>query len=324
MIFAEDLLIGSDIECGTVRFDAGTMHRFAIFFDPQPFHLKKLGTHSPLFEAVSASGLHVAAATSACVLNGTLGGMACLGSPGALELRMHRPVYANTTLRVVQRFTDSKVTEDRPGVAWVTDLRQAFATDGSLIMSSREVTWIASRRLDPSMVVDKRPADAAGHKTMMTDRLRIDGEANLPAPGEVLSFECLSPGASFLSEWHQAEEAQVGWFQSNFDGVSGSGGWPLQRDLANRWITPALMTRIMVDSLWSKCDIAGGGGLIDLAWPGTIAAGDRLRVATLIVEARPLRSRPDLGLIGAYAVCANHRNEIVGNFKATAFLKRRQ
>lgn len=326
MKFAEDLSLSEEIECGEIHFDRETMIRFAREFDPQPFHLTDSAVQGTFFSSLSASGLHVAAASLSCALNGPFRAMSYLGSPGASELRMYQPVYAGTTLRVFQKFTSVDLPDEWPGVAFVTGERRAVAEDGSLVMACADTSWFAARRCDTSIDLGRlsnwggaMPGLSAMQPIQVAKR-----EPQLPEPGRRLWFEDFSIGRTFLSDWFGVRETALQWFHAKFDGRTANTcpGSRLCQDLTNRWTSPGVVARQLVETLWDLSEMAGGGSLLGLRWSSEVRAGDALRLQATIVEARPLKSRKDVGLVSISVACMNQREETIGQLQVMAFIRK--
>lgn len=66
-----------------------------------------------------------------------------------------------------------------------------------------------------------------------------------------------------------------------------------------------------------------GVGANDLRWPNPVRPGDTLTVEVEIIEARPSRSRPDMGVVTSRMVTLNQRREIVLSFVSVDLIKQR-
>ena len=67
----------------------------------------------------------------------------------------------------------------------------------------------------------------------------------------------------------------------------------------------------------------GGSGIDELRWLKPVYPGDVLRCEAEVLEARPLRSRPDPGLVRRQATLLNQHDEPVLRYIATVLFKRR-
>lgn len=64
-------------------------------------------------------------------------------------------------------------------------------------------------------------------------------------------------------------------------------------------------------------------GFKDLRWLKPVYAGDTLSFATEIIDVRPLRSKPDFGIITSRNTATNQKGELVYSFVGTVFVQRR-
>ena len=81
--------------------------------------------------------------------------------------------------------------------------------------------------------------------------------------------------------------------------------------VASGWHTAAMTMRLFVES-----DITPEGGSIgaggsDLSWPQPTRPGDVLRVESEVLELRPSKSRPDIGIMKVKLTTYNQANEVV-------------
>jgi acyl dehydratase len=125
MRFFEDLQIGHRRELGSFTFTADNIKRFAVQFDPQPFHLDEEAGRNSLFGGLAASGWHVG---SVCMkllvadnerlaaLERTRGEEVAVGgpSPGFRELRWLKPVLAGDTIGFASEIESLRVSSSRP------------------------------------------------------------------------------------------------------------------------------------------------------------------------------------------------------------------
>lgn len=112
------------------------------------------------------------------------------------------------------------------------------------------------------------------------------------APGSVRELGSTSVSAEEIKEFaarydpqpfHLDEEAGR---QSLFGGLCASG-----------WQTCALAMRLTVDHMLKDSSSLGSPGLESLRWLKPVYPGDRLSLRHTILESRPLRKRPDTGLV---------------------------
>jgi acyl dehydratase len=99
--------------------------------------------------------------------------------------------------------------------------------------------------------------------------------------------------------------------QTFFQGLAASG-----------WHTAGLTMRMMTEAL----GVAGhfiGVEVDQLRWPLAVRPGDVLRVEVEIAEMRPLRSRPEYGLVKINIVTLNQADQPVQHMQNTTLIGRR-
>jgi acyl dehydratase len=80
---------------------------------------------------------------------------------------------------------------------------------------------------------------------------------------------------------------------------------------ASGWHTAALTMRLLVDSDLKPAGGTIGAGGEDLRWPRPVRPGDVLHLEAEVLEARPSRSKPDLGIVKLRLTTYNQAQEPV-------------
>ena len=125
MRFFEDLKVGQRRDIGSFTFTAEDIKRFAVQFDPQPFHLDEEAGRNSLFGGLAASGWHVG---SVCMklMVADLQRLATIArehgeevavggpSPGFRELRWLKPVLAGDTISFASEIESLRTSSSRP------------------------------------------------------------------------------------------------------------------------------------------------------------------------------------------------------------------
>jgi acyl dehydratase len=127
----EDFVIGSTHPFGAHRFTAEEIRRFALAYDPQPFHLDEEAAKASPFGAICASGWHTASVMMSLLtryfarigerarLEGRT--VAALGpSPGFDDLKWVRAVYPGDTIDFTGRIASKRDSESKPAWGLVT------------------------------------------------------------------------------------------------------------------------------------------------------------------------------------------------------------
>ena len=139
MIRFEDVRTGATRELGSHIFTAVDIKRFALAYDPQPFHTDEVAAEKSHFGGLCASGWHTLAVMMRLTVRaadgqggepeaGTAGDRAPdsrapggqaspqLGpSPGFDELKWLRPVYAGDTISFATEVIEKRESRSRPG-----------------------------------------------------------------------------------------------------------------------------------------------------------------------------------------------------------------
>ena len=93
--------------------------------------------------------------------------------------------------------------------------------------------------------------------------------------------------------------------------------------VASGWHTAAITMRLIVDS-----DLGPAGGTIgaggELRWPKPVRPGDVLHIEAEVVELRPSRSRPEVGVMKVRITTYNQAGEPVQVVTPTLMVPRRQ
>ncbi|HKB52811.1 MAG TPA: MaoC family dehydratase [Ramlibacter sp.] len=92
---------------------------------------------------------------------------------------------------------------------------------------------------------------------------------------------------------------------------------------ASGWHTCALAMGMTVRNFLSKSASLGSPGLESLKWLKPVYPGDTLRLRQVIVEARPLRSRPDVGIVRSRWEMSNQHGEPVMQMEGYGMFRRR-
>ena len=80
---------------------------------------------------------------------------------------------------------------------------------------------------------------------------------------------------------------------------------------ASGWHSCAMLMRMMIDSYLLHSQSEGSPGIDTMEWKKPVLAGDVLQGRSTVIEARPLRSRPGIGLVRFRHELFNQREELV-------------
>lgn len=93
---------------------------------------------------------------------------------------------------------------------------------------------------------------------------------------------------------------------------------------ASGWHTCSLAMRLTVENFLTESASMGSPGVENVRWLKPVYPGDTLRLTHTIVESRPLRSRPDTGLVRARWEMFNQNGEKVFQMEGYGMFGRRQ
>jgi acyl dehydratase len=142
-------------------------------------------------------------------------------------------------------------------------------------------------------------------------------------------FEDFAPGQTYESGRIAVDAQQVVEFATRFDpqpfhtDPEAARGTMFGGLAASGWHTAAITMRLLVES-----DVRPAGGWIgagcdELRWPRPVRPGDELRTESQVLEMRPLKSRPDQGLVKMRTATLNQKNEEVQIMVANLLVRRR-
>ena len=81
--------------------------------------------------------------------------------------------------------------------------------------------------------------------------------------------------------------------------------------VASGWHTASMAMRIMCDAYLLQSSSLGSPGIDSLQWLLPVRPGDTLRVRLTVLEARPLKSRPGVGLVKSRHEVLNQHDHVV-------------
>jgi len=125
MKFFEDTAVGDRREFGRHTFTVDEIKRFALAFDPQPFHVDEEAARRSHFGALCASGWHTTAACMRLIVDyhkRVAAEMTARGerpakvgpSPGFRNLKWLKPVYAGDTVTFASEVIELRPSASRP------------------------------------------------------------------------------------------------------------------------------------------------------------------------------------------------------------------
>lgn len=81
--------------------------------------------------------------------------------------------------------------------------------------------------------------------------------------------------------------------------------------IASGWHTASLAMRMICDAYLHRAASLGSPGIDRLRWTAPVRPGDTLRLRMTVLGARPMRSKPGIGLVESRWEVFNQRDELV-------------
>jgi acyl dehydratase len=134
---------------------------------------------------------------------------------------------------------------------------------------------------------------------------------------EKLHWQDFQPGRTFLLGPRAVTAEEIIEFASEFDPQpmhldEAAGRRSILGGLAaSGWHTSSIFMRMMFDSFLSHSASEGAPGVDVMEWKKPVLAGDTLSGRSIVLDARPMRSRPGIGMVKFRHEVDNQRGEIV-------------
>ncbi len=156
-----------------------------------------------------------------------------------------------------------------------------------------------------------------------------DATAPHGGPGDILGWEDFPPGRVIDCGSTTVSREAILDFARQFDPQpfhvdEAAAGHSLFGGLvASGWHTCAMAMRLMCDAYLLRTTSQGSPGLDELRWLKPVRPGDVLRLRMTVLDARPMRSKPDLGLVQSHWELFNQDDAAVLSMKGWAMFRRR-
>lgn len=93
---------------------------------------------------------------------------------------------------------------------------------------------------------------------------------------------------------------------------------------ASGWHTCGIAMRLMCDAYLLRTTSQGSPGIDELRWLKPVRPGDTLRLRMTVLDARPMRSKPHLGLVQSHWELFNQHDDCVLSMKGWGIFIRQQ
>jgi acyl dehydratase len=128
LLHLDDLHVGQRFTSSVHEIDAAQIEKFAIEFDPQPFHLSEEGAIGSIFGSLAASGWHTAALTMRLLVESVPLADGLIGAE--LELAWPKPTRPGMKLQVFSEIVAIVPSRSKPHMAIVTMRNETRSEQG--------------------------------------------------------------------------------------------------------------------------------------------------------------------------------------------------
>jgi acyl dehydratase len=144
-LYFEDLVEGMVYKTGRLTITEQSIIQFAFEWDPQPFHIDRLGAEASMFGGLIGSGLHTVMATYRLYYDHGLLKDTALAGLGFDEIRFRAPLKPNDTIQAVITIIEKRLTT-RPGRGLARLKIETVNQNSELILSMILLPLVACRR----------------------------------------------------------------------------------------------------------------------------------------------------------------------------------
>jgi acyl dehydratase len=335
----EDLAVGKPYLFGHKVVTKEEIIAFGRAFDPQPMHTDEEAAKASPVGGLCASGWHTCAMMMRMLVDGLVGQLVSLGSPGVDEVRWKRPVRPGDVLSARYTVQEKRVLASRPDVGICKVLVEAVDADGEV-----PATWLTNqltRVRHPEPAPPAAPPGARREKAPMPDLWDAPAEGGIDdgffedrAIGETGDLgshtftreEMVAFAREYDPQPFHLDEAAAR--DSLFGGLCAS-GWHTAAHL----IRGIIVTRVQANAIAPAAAMATAGrravygpspGFRDLRWLKPVYVGDTVSYRGRLIEKTDLRTRPNRGLLASAMQGRNQRGEIVFSVTSLVLADRRE
>ena len=292
-----DIPWNTPIDCGEFCLSEDDIVAFGQRYDPQPIHTDPQAARKSFFGGLIASGAHTTSRMMGQVQRSAAGQHlegGCLSVP---ELRLPRPVFAGTPLRVVHTFL-------APASEGLECRTEAFDREGTLIAHVHSVHAPAGAGPEGTW-----PRSASAVRAGP----RLQRAASASTAG--LWLEDCVPGAHFGSGPFRIAPGEADDYSAKFGGDTGV--W------RNAWFGFALATKLFIEAMWTHGHAIAGASVTNLEFFGCPRTGDECLGDVEVRASRILRSKPSLGLVDLAVSSWTSDGALSCSYNISIFAKRK-
>src|SRR5262245_53152764 len=317
----EDLALGEPYALGHKVVTQEEIIAFGRAFDPQPMHTDPEAAKASPVGGLCASGWHTCSIMMRLVVEGLLGRVASLGSPGVDEVRWRRPIRPGDSLSGRYTVREKRVLASRPDVGISKVVVELVDAKGEV-----PAMWVSNQL---TRMRHPGPAPAASDKTK-AQRAPIaslwDGPAG-SGEGDAF-FEDRVIGETGDLGSHTFTREEMIDFARQFDpqpfhldeeaarvslfGALCASGWHTAAHLIRGIVLTRETANAGARAQGMKLATYGPSpGCRDLRWFKPVYVGDTISYRSRLTEKIDLKSRPNRGLLANTVQGRNQKGEIV-------------
>ena len=335
----EDLAVGKPYLFGHKVVTMEEIIAFGRAFDPQPMHTDEEAAKASPVGGLCASGWHTCAMMMRMLVDGLVGQLASLGSPGVDEVRWKRPVRPGDVLSARYTVQEKRVLASRPDVGISKVLVEAVDAHGEV-----PATWLTNQL---TRVRHPEPATPAASPAARREKAPMPDLWDAPAEGGIDDgfFEDRMIGETGDLGSHTFTREEMVAFARAYDPQPFHLDEAAARDslfgglCASGWHTAAhlirgiIVTRVQANGIAPAAVMATEGrraaygpspGFRDLRWLKPVYVGDTISYRGRLIEKIDLRTRPNRGLLASAMQGRNQRGEIVFSVTSMVLADRRE
>lgn len=148
MRYFEDFEVGIKREVkGSYHFTESEIVDFATRWDPQPFHIDKAAAEKSMFKGLVACSSHIITASMSIGLTSESEKSAAVSALGFSEMRVILPVRPGDTLRSVEEFTETRLSNSHPGCGIVNCQVEVFNQRDELVFAFQTAALMKCRQI---------------------------------------------------------------------------------------------------------------------------------------------------------------------------------
>lgn len=318
----EDFSPGEVIEGGPITVSRDELVAFAAEFDPQPFHLDEEAAKATFVGTLISSGWQTAGFGMRLLQRHVFRGATSMGSPGVTQLRWLRPVMPGDSLRIVTRIEDCRASTSKPDRGFVRFAMSVLNSRDETVMTQGFMVMFPRRKAAPlpfpTIALDEpapvpEPEDA---EILHYLKDAVIGEPRDLGPHVFTAEDIVAFARAYDPQvFHLDADAA----RSTHFGALCASGW----HTAAIWMKRLHITRsrdvALTAALGSVPQLGPSPGFRDLRWLKPVYAGDTIRYACTLMEARITTSRPGWGMATHHNTGVNQRGEKVFEFTGLVF-----